>query len=72
MSVDVGAALGSKYMSRGIGFAEKPSLQPYLTVSLDLPTLEGGAITDARAFVGNWNNVKLGPVASMSGCSMTT
>lgn len=62
LSVNVGAALVSKYISRGIGFAEESSLQPYLTVSLDLPWLEGGAITDARAFVGNWNNVKLGPV----------
>ncbi|KHK91102.1 TorF family putative porin [Novosphingobium malaysiense] len=71
VSVDVGAALVSKYISRGIGFAEEASLQPYVTVSLSLPGLEGGAISGAKMFVGNWNNVKLGHVEATEAGQLT-
>lgn len=62
VSVNLGAALVSEYISRGIAFAEEPSLQASVTVNLSLPALTGGAITDANAFAGTWNNVKLGSV----------
>lgn len=62
ISVDMGAGLVSEYVSRGIVFAKEPSLQPYVTVSLNLPAATGGAITHAGLFVGNWNSVKLGSI----------
>lgn len=61
-SVTIGTGLVTEYISRGIMFAEEVSLQPYITVTRDLPEMEGGAITDASVFVGSWGNVKLGSI----------
>ncbi|GGB97587.1 hypothetical protein GCM10011494_15090 [Novosphingobium endophyticum] len=58
----VGAAVVSTYISRGISFSEEPSLQAYVTVTVDVPELTGGAVTRVQVFVGNWNSIKLGPV----------
>lgn len=62
IAVTAGAAVVGEYISRGISFAEEPSLQPYLTISLDLPGATGGAIRDVQLFVGTWSNIKLGSV----------
>lgn len=62
ISVSVGTDLVTEYISRGVLFAEEVSLQPYITVTVALPELEGGPITDASAFVGSWGSVKLGSI----------
>lgn len=62
ITVTAGAALVSEYISRGISFAEEPSLQPRVTISLDLPEATGGAIRDVQFFAGTWSSIKLGSV----------
>lgn len=71
VSVSVGADLVTEYISRGVLFAEEFSLQPSITVTVALPELEGGAITDASAFVGSWGSVKLGSVPPGPAGSLT-
>ena len=60
VSVSFGASVVSQYISRGVAFTEPVSYQPYVTVSVALPELTGGAITDASVFVGNWNSMQSG------------
>ena len=60
VSVSFGASVVSQYLSRGVAFAEPASYQPYITLTVALPELTGGAITDASVFVGNWNSVQSG------------
>ncbi|OCC23343.1 hypothetical protein MB02_11990 [Croceicoccus estronivorus] len=71
LSANVGTGLVTEYISRGVLFAKEVSLQPQITVTLDLPSLEGGAITGANVFVGSWSSIKLGPVPSGSGGRLT-
>lgn len=61
-TVTAGAAVVSEYISRGISFAEEPSLQPYVTFGLKLSEGEGGALHDVRLFAGTWSSIKLGSV----------
>lgn len=53
-----GAGLVTEYISRGIAFSDKVSLQPYAMLSIDLPELTGGPITGAYAYVGTWNSMQ--------------
>lgn len=66
VSIQIGSSLVGEYISRGIGFAKEPSLQPYIQLNVALPELTGGAITDARVFVGNWNNIRLGSLINQT------
>lgn len=59
-SVEAGASLVSQYISRGVAFSEKPSLQPYVSLSVALPELTGGSISEFNWFVGNWNSLQSG------------
>lgn len=62
LSAYASVTLVSHYISRGVMFADELSLQPGLTVSLDMPEWDGGAITDASIFVGSWSSIKLGDI----------
>ncbi|SMQ57665.1 hypothetical protein SAMN06297468_0009 [Altererythrobacter xiamenensis] len=62
VSINVGAGVVTEYISRGVMFAEEVSLQPSVTISLDVADDEGGLITDADVFVGSWASIKLGSV----------
>lgn len=61
VTVSAGMTLVSEYISRGIAFSDKPSLQPYVNVTVALPELTVGAVTDASLFVGSWNSIQDGP-----------
>lgn len=58
ITVSARARIVNEYISRGIAFSDRPSLQPSLTVRLALPELTGGAITDVGVFVGSWNSIQ--------------
>ena len=60
VSVNMGTSFVTQYISRGVSFSDQPSVQPYVTVQVALPELEGGAITDASVFVGSWNSIQFG------------
>ena len=60
VSVSFGASVVGQYISRGVAFADATSYQPYATLTVALPELTGGAITDASVFVGNWNSMQSG------------
>lgn len=55
-----GGKLASQYISRGVAFSEEPSLQPFLTMTVALPELAGGAVKDVSWFVGTWNSLQSG------------
>ena len=61
-----GSDVVTEYISRGVLFAKEVSLQPGVTLSADLPELEGGAVTGASAFVGVWGSIKLGSIPENS------
>ncbi|WP_188054085.1 hypothetical protein [Sphingosinithalassobacter sp. CS137] len=58
VTVSAGATFVGQYISRGIAFSDKPSLQPYLSVRVALPELAGGIVTDAGLFAGTWNSIQ--------------
>ena len=60
VSVSFGASVVGQYISRGAAFADVRSYQPYVTLTVALPELTGGAISDASVFVGNWNSIQSG------------
>lgn len=60
ISIDAGARLVSQYISRGVAFADEPSFQPYLTLTIALPELTGDLLTNISWFVGNWNSIQSG------------
>ena len=62
ISVSMGANMVTEYISRGVMFAKEVSLQPSVTVSLDLVDDNGGLVTDASVFAGSWTSIKLGSV----------
>ncbi|MET1755987.1 hypothetical protein ABVV53_11040 [Novosphingobium sp. RD2P27] len=58
VSVTAGARFVSEYISRGIAFSDKPSLQPSVTMRIALPELTNGAVTNVSVFAGNWNSMQ--------------
>lgn len=58
VSVSAGVTAVSQYISRGVSFSDRPSVQPFVSVRVALPELTGGIVTNASVFVGNWNSVQ--------------
>ena len=57
-TVSAGATAVSQYISRGVSFSDRPSLQPFVSVRVALPELTGGAVTKASVFAGTWNSIQ--------------
>lgn len=60
ISASASATMVSRYISRGVAFSDRPSLQLSFRADVALPELTGGAVTDARVFVGSWNSLQHG------------
>lgn len=58
VSVSAGVTAVSQYISRGVSFSDRPSVQPFVSIRVALPELTGGIVTKASVFVGNWNSVQ--------------
>ena len=58
VSVSAGVTAVGQYISRGVSFSDRPSLQPFVSVRVALPELTGGIVTNASVFLGNWNSVQ--------------
>jgi len=58
VTVSAGVTAVSQYISRGVSFSDRPSLQPFVSVRVALPELTGGAVTKASVFAGTWNSIQ--------------
>jgi hypothetical protein len=60
ITVDAGVDVVSEYISRGVGFSEEASLQPYVSVGIPMPNPAPDAIDGLRLVVGSWNSLQSG------------
>ena len=58
VKVSAGVTAVSQYISRGVSFSDRPSLQPFVSVRVALPELTGGTVTGASVFAGTWNSIQ--------------
>lgn len=59
-SVDAGVDVVSRYIARGVAFANAPSYQPYATVGVVFPQLTHATVKDVKLSIGNWNSFQGG------------
>ncbi|HZD90987.1 MAG TPA: hypothetical protein VE224_12870, partial [Pseudolabrys sp.] len=59
-SFSIGSDLVSQYISRGLAFADTPSVQPYASIGLSLPQLTGDTVKSVKLSVGNWDSLQFG------------
>ena len=60
LSFDGGAELVSQYIARGVTFSDQPSLQPFASATLSLPSWNGGSVSDAHLTIGAWASFQSG------------
>ncbi|MBI1181457.1 MAG: hypothetical protein GC201_12950 [Alphaproteobacteria bacterium] len=60
ITVDGGVDVVSEYISRGVAFSEKASVQPFLSVGIPLPNPAPGTLHGLRLVLGNWNSLQGG------------
>lgn len=58
VTVSAGVTAVSQYISRGVSFSDRPSMQPFVSVRVALPELAGGVVTNASVFIGTWNSIQ--------------
>jgi len=60
LTIDAGAELVSQYIARGVTFSDQPSLQPFVSATLALPSWNGGSVSDAHLTIGGWASFQSG------------
>lgn len=61
LSLTLGATLVTSYISRGLVFAAEASVQPSARLSVAVPELDTGPVSDVSFHLGTWNNIKIEP-----------